>query len=436
MTRTLGLGMAGFLLLGCTPLTGGQGGGGGGMLGATGSTGSTSATTGDSGTPAETTTTTAADSTTGSTTEAPPADDTMSSSGGEPQPFFRRELTIHADEVPGDAPLEDFTVLVTFMGDDGLRHVDAGGNVLELDAADLVFRDASLQPLARDLVSYAPESGRMAFWVRVPEVAADVDTTLWLDYGASSLVGQSPPGAWNEGYVGVWRFEGDVSDGGEVPDSSASGHHGTAIDMSAANGVPGRVGRGVSFTQATAAIRVSGAGLDLPGPVTLEGWGRMNGPLATSGFQRLFHKGGDAYPPLALLVADATYLLGDATVLVNYAEPVDYVDLSYTVPGFAYEQWHHYAAVVGGPGDEVVLFVDGARVASTTFADPITTGLDDDLYFGNWGVQSGGTRQWNGVLDELRYSSVARSDQWLEASFRTQAQPQMFCTVGAEQAMQ
>lgn len=423
--------------IGCTPFAGGQGSGTGSVAEGTGTeaTGSTTAAPDPTSSPDATTTPGPTDgSTTVGTTTA--LDTTATSDSGEPEPFFRREVVIHGDQVPGDDPLLDFTVLVLFGGDAGMSHVGAGGHVLELDAADVVFRDAAMEPLARERVSYVPASGRFGFWVRVPAVAADADTTLYLDYGAPSLVGLSPAVAWNDDFVGVWHFEGNVADGGIILDSSALGSHGNAVNMDASNGVPGRVGQGVSFTQPNAAVWIGGGVLDLPGPLTFEGWGRMDGPLAANGYQRLFNKGGELDRQLTLWVSDPTVvtrevLFGELILGVNYEEPFDFLELDYPIPSFAYGQWHHYAAVVGGPADDVALFVDGVRVVDAVFADPVHTGFAN-LYFGNWDVE-GASRRWNGVIDEFRFSDVARTDAWIEAGYRTQAMPQAFCTVGDEQ---
>lgn len=425
------------LALACTPNTGGILMTSGDLMPSTGAeattTGgaSTTAPDGTTADPVEGDSTTDASTTDASTTAA----DTTSSESGEPEAFYRREIVLAGDTVTGDDPLLDFTVRVAFGGDDGMAHVGSGGHVLELDGADMVFRDADLQPLAREL-TYFPESGRFTAWVRVPELATDAPTTLYLDYGARSLVGQSPFDAWNDAYVGVWHFEDDVMDGGAIVDSSVHGHHGTALALDASNAVVGRVGQGVSLTQPTAAIRVGGGALDLPGPLTFEGWGRMDGPLPSEGFQRLFQKGGEGGNPLILWVGDPTlapaHPFGDFTLGVNFEEQV-WIEVEHSIPGFGYGQWHHYAAVVGGPGDEIVLFVDGVRVTSEVFDDPVAIGYPN-LYFGNRDTV-GTSRQWNGVIDEFRFSDVARSDAWIEASWRNISELASFVTVGPEQAM-
>jgi hypothetical protein len=422
---------------GCTPFTGGQGSATGSVAESTSEPAGSSTTAADPMTSLDVTTTpetsdepTTTPPTTGDTTAT---NTTGTSDSGEPEPFFRREIVIHGESIPDGEPLVDFPMLLSSPADGALAHVSEGGNVLDLTGADLVFRDQAMVPLAREIVSYAP-SGRTTIWVRVPAIATDADTTIYVDYGAASLIDLSPPDAWNDGYVGAWHFEDTVADGGIILDSSASENHGTAMNMDAGNGVDGHTGRGVSFTQADAAVLIGSGGLDLPGPMTFEGWGRMDGPIATEGFQRLFHKGGTDESPLFMWVGDPSVGLGDITFLVNYTDNFTYGLWHYeSIPAFDYGQWHHYAGVVGGPGGETSLFVDGVEISSGTYAEPIWTGYAN-LYFGNRDT-SGPSRQWNGVIDEYRFSSVARSDTWIGASFANQSSPTTFSTVGPEQTL-
>ncbi|MCX4247178.1 DUF2341 domain-containing protein [Paraliomyxa miuraensis] len=429
------VGLCGPFALGCSPYGGGVSMSSGVLGNSTGDTDGTTSPTGDP----ELTSADAADTTAGPSTatittsaSASASDTADTADTGMLEPFYRREIVIAAAEVPGTQPLLDFTALIAFAGDEGLRDVASGGHVLEPDGADLVFRDANLQPLARELVSYAAGSGRFVIWVRIPEIAADVDTTIYLDYGAPSLVDLSPTNAWNDAYRAVWHFEEPVVEGGQIRDSSDHGNHGTATNMDASNGgMGGRVGRAVSFSQPNATIVIGNGGLDLPGPVTFEGWGRMDASYA--GWQRLFHKGTELDFPLSMGVGDsATGQLGTAYLAVNYLS-IPSVDLEYPIPGFAYGQWYHYAGVVGGPGNDVALFVNGVRVLSTTFTNPIETG-HALLHLGNMSA-TGSSRLWSGMIDELRFSNVARSDAWIEAGFRNTSTPTSFAKVGTEQPM-
>ncbi|MCX4247177.1 DUF2341 domain-containing protein [Paraliomyxa miuraensis] len=430
---TLGIvGVLGLVVLGCTPNPGGIGSSDDTQTGTTAAdTSGGPSTTASADTSNPTTSGSVDDSTT------VPTVSTSSSDSGEPEAFYRRELTIHGETLTNEGPLRDFTVRVMITGDMGLRHVDAGGHVLDADGADLVFRDPDLQPLGRELMSYGADSGRLAAWVKVPEISTDEPTTIYLDYGAPSLVGASLDQAWNDDYVGVWHFEDVVLDGGPILDSSIAGNDGIARNMDDIDGgIAGRAGSGVSFSKSNAAIEITGGGLDLPGPLTFEGWGRMTGQLTSNGFQRLFHKGGATAAPLLLWVGDPTvepiHPFGRYTLGVNQLTAQQF-ELAYAIPAFSYSDWHHYAAVIGEPGTDAVLFVDGVRVAADTIDDLVDTG-HSTLYFGNQD-DMGLDQHWSGFVDEFRFSNVARSDAWIEAGFRTIDDPTGFAAVGPEQSL-
>ena len=58
---------------------------------------------------------------------------------------------------------------------------------------------------------------------------------------------------------------------------------------------------------------------------------------------------------------------------------------------------------------------------------------DDDLILGNAGVNatSSGAYAWPGKIDEVRISSVARSEDWLKATYDTVKNNATFTTYGA-----
>ncbi|MBA4542004.1 phage tail family protein [Thermoactinomyces daqus] len=67
--------------------------------------------------------------------------------------------------------------------------------------------------------------------------------------------------------------------------------------------------------------------------------------------------------------------------------------------------WHHVA--IRWNGMDVALFIDGAQAASATLADAVAFTGATKLYVGS---RNDGTLQWNGLLDDLMISNIARSD--------------------------
>jgi hypothetical protein len=48
------------------------------------------------------------------------------------------------------------------------------------------------------------------------------------------------------------------------------------------------------------------------------------------------------------------------------------------------------------------------------------------------GYGHNGSNPYGGCMDEIRFSTVARSTDWMKATYNTQYQPQVFAVVGSE----
>jgi hypothetical protein len=44
------------------------------------------------------------------------------------------------------------------------------------------------------------------------------------------------------------------------------------------------------------------------------------------------------------------------------------------------------------------------------------------------------TRQFNGFIDEVRVSNIARSSDWINTEYKNQNNPAVFYTIGSEQS--
>ena len=106
-------------------------------------------------------------------------------------------------------------------------------------------------------------------------------------------------------------------------------------------------------------------------------------------------------------------------------------DDSYSVIG----QWVHLTATytLGGTND-IDAFIDGTEVPFTQSASSGNfmwdTGVTDDIGRARYEVWTGYT---DGVIDEIRWSKVVRSDAWIKTSFNTMNDPSSFFNIGPEE---
>lgn len=339
----------------------------------------------------------------------------------------RLPLTVPAGRVQGEAALEDFPLYVTLMHDE-LRSVSAGGQVRSPDGDDLELRRSGEDtPLAHELVSYQPSTGEVALFVRVPLLSATSDNVVYVYFGSDEV--SEPPTArpedvWEPGFRAVWHLD-EIATNGDVRDSTDQ-NHGRARNLDDDDVRGGVLGGAVDFEQTNQAIHVESTDLDRSGTLTVEAWARLDGDTQHD-FPRIYQKGTSAVGRSVELMVNTSFQ--GATVIFRTTFNTNGHSPQYDMPAFQYGEWHHYVGVFDDEADEIRIYLDGQRVVTEPQPLTVRTGLSDH-WIGNWNASTGDTRHWEGRIDEVRISSVARSDAWIAASHENQLAPAAFYDVG------
>jgi uncharacterized delta-60 repeat protein len=137
---------------------------------------------------------------------------------------FRKKITIQASQVTGTSDLLDFPVLINLPTDTELAASARN------DGFDISFTSSDgLTQLSHQIERFDGGTGELVAWVKVPVVAWDTDTDIYLYYGNPTAANQEDPdGVWDANYMGVWHL--DESGTGalfEYRDSTANANHGT-----------------------------------------------------------------------------------------------------------------------------------------------------------------------------------------------------------------
>ena len=82
----------------------------------------------------------------------------------------------------------------------------------------------------------------------------------------------------------------------------------------------------------------------------------------------------------------------------------------------------------------ITFYVNGAPDGTPAYAGTLPSSGTEPLQIGNYGQLSGGVFPFNGTVDEVRISSVARTGDWMRAEYNNQRSPSTFYAVGAEQS--
>lgn len=329
---------------------------------------------------------------------------------------------LHVQELAAGAavsggPHADFPALVALTAD-WLRTTDAGGRVAHPSGSDLWFSEdaTGTAPLAYEVEAYDSAAGELVAWVKVPLLAAG--TTVYLHAGDPALTTSraDPHEVWTAGYASVWHLTGDA-----IVDATEQTTPGASNQTSPASG---QIAAARSFAGASASIVVAATPVIdnvFAGGGTAEAWFFATG-WGDNNLGRIFDKGSGSTVAIGMCnaVVPAAFLFGHgfSSSGPNWCTPQGSLTLN---------RWTHVATVYddGLTTNTPAIYIDGMLQAVTT---PVVTGTgrsdaDTDLFIGN---RTTGGRAFEGALDELRLSRVARSAGWIATTAANQRDPAAF----------
>jgi hypothetical protein len=328
---------------------------------------------------------------------------------------YVRAINIEGDYVQG-GPHDEFPVFFDSTVDSGLqdelRTVGNGGEVQSPDGYDIVFADQSGNQYAHEIELYEPSTGKYIAWVKVDLTGND--QIIYIYYGSTDITDEDPDkdtqdviAVWDSDYVGVWHLNEDPTSGNTVHDSTSYGNNGTTRDdMSAGDLVDTALGKGYYFDGDGDTIRIPGfdPSLDITDSITMQTWVDLD---STDYYHVFFSKGSysDTYSFFIKINREVGYYLNG----ICYEWTGDYIS------------WNWQFLAITWNGSRVRTLIDGNEVDSRFRSGTITTnnlalwiGSHDD-YDHIWGI-----------LDEVRLSQIARSNDWLKTEYNNQKTPGNF----------
>ena len=342
-----------------------------------------------------------------------PADDSMMN-GGEPTIIttgFRRTLDVNDGLVSGSHT--NFPMLVDLSGT-WLRTEANGGRVKFDDSRDIRFSaDADgTALLVHEVEAYSPTNGELRAWIRVPTLSSS--TVIYMHYGdPAATASGDPKTVWTtSGFAGVWHMHDPIAD--------ASGQN-TAVTIAQTSAMTGKIGGGRRFDGSSGSIDVGSAAVidDIfMGGGTVEAWFNMEGP-GENGAGRIVEKGG--------------WTITFQNDRLRFYFDWTGSDGDWETPAApSVNNWHH-VAIIYAVGNTASIYLDGT-LATNTVSTPTGTPFNDandPLKIGN---RPQDDRTFNGILDELRFSTGSRMPGWITTSYQNQLAPRTFVVPGPEEA--
>jgi hypothetical protein len=309
---------------------------------------------------------------------------------------FKRQLTINN---AGLSALTDFPVLVV-LNSSRIRYSTTG--------ADLRFTDTSANPLAYEIETWNP-AGTSYVWVKIPAIAAGTTTSFWmLHSNPAASDAQTPTAVWDASFVGVWHLV-DAHDSTGKNTSTNSG----------ATATTGQIGGAMAFDGGASHYIDTGYNSNLS-HWTIEAWGKPTngaafGSTASAWVARF---------PNYLMLWDCYTSAFCHTVLYNYNSGANTASVSYSATTGA---WNYLVGTYDGA--TLSSIVGGSSTNSVGNANTPT----GSTYSAKIGAREDLSQPAIlGSIDEVRISSIARSADWIKATYKTGTDA--YLTYGAEQA--
>ena len=333
-----------------------------------------------------------------------------------------RSLTIDHTKVPSTQT--NFPVLVSLSGTE-FKTLGNGGHVANANGYDIGFYSDSggTTKLKWEMEKYDGAAGTVVAWVKIPSASSSSDTVFYMFYGDTGIsTDQSDPTAvWDSHYLGVYHYpDGSTL---SLKDSTAHGNDWTMTGtVSAASG---QIDGCASFPNNASNRLTKSAAIVSGYPITVEALVKCPSDVTTEQeVASLWSSAGsgtgyDVGHWLGVANGEAWVLSGDNNNWVIAWKS-----------GVNANTWTHIAGVWLNDNSRTAYLNGSAGTTNTT--NRTVTSIDRASVGCYQGFGYSGVNPFNGLIDELRFSDVARSAGWLLASSNNQLDPGMFITVGTE----
>ena len=335
---------------------------------------------------------------------------------------YRKAITIAHTKVTGSQ--SGFPVLISLASDSGLQaRARSDGDDILFTSSDGTTR------LSHEIETYSGSTGLLIAWVKVPSLTSGSDTVLYMYYGnPDAPTQQGSTSVWDTNFRGVWHLS--EMTGSKRHDSTVNRN-----DLSDINRVtlsPGKIDGSARFAAASSqrlTIPDAGqTGLDITGPITMEAW-VSTGQVGDGPYYFIEKAKGSCSsgePPYYFRLNDGNTAYERENALVNGACGGTGLGINGPMTSISAGTWNHLVAVYDGSSLRV--YKNGIQTNSRPYSSGIYNS-DGDLNIGG----RSRTQYFDGLLDEVRISSAARSLEWIQTEFNNQNSPSTFAYVWGEE---
>ena len=274
---------------------------------------------------------------------------------------------------------------------------------------------------------FSKEENSLVAWVKVPILSSSVDTEFYMHYTNSARKRtNNPKDAWDSNFVGVWHL-GDSESG--VLDST--GNNDMTKTSNAPVEVDGKINKAQQFdrTNRTYAECSTPDALAITDDLTMQAWIY---PFETTGTNTQFIMARNTITTniyYGIYRTNGTTNLGYVNVYIH-GQAAGVIGISTPYP---VNNWYHLVVTYSKPTLKAYL---NGELVNTTSINPTGTGEGNFINIGarsNTADGTGSALGFNGNIDEVRISNIARNADWIATEYANQNDPNSFYSIIIEE---
>ncbi|MFX0086837.1 MAG: LamG-like jellyroll fold domain-containing protein, partial [Candidatus Hodarchaeota archaeon] len=325
---------------------------------------------------------------------------------------FRKTIIIHSSQVKEN--LTSFPVLLDLYDSDLKNVAQANGN-------DIIFMDCFGNKLDHEIEhfdrDYNSTHSHLVSWVKL-NLSSTYETVFSMYYGNPYVDTQeTSENVWDENFIGVWHFS---EKSGIRYDSTRNHHDGGPQNFDNDEATIGQINGADQFDAVNDYIDTYKypfeLGLDGKNPKTISMW------VNTKDFNEggIFEFG---------QYASMKYLAIRASSSPNVWS-IDWGGFSHDFNIISLNQWVYFVITYEEPIINIYGKSTGTKILETQISKSINLNIGDKVTL-KFGMAS--DNFFNGTIDEVRVSNVARSVAWIKAEFSNQRDPSSFYSIGVQE---
>ncbi|MFA6007091.1 MAG: DUF2341 domain-containing protein [Candidatus Shapirobacteria bacterium] len=294
--------------------------------------------------------------------------------------------------------LTDFPVLIKLNKDSDIDYAKT-----KTAGADIRFTDADGMVLNYEIEKW-DETGSSYIWVKVPQIEANSSTDyIYMYYGNSEAIdSQNKTGVWDSNFLGVWHA--DDSSLTSLEDSTSNNKDGTKQSSNQPSYTSNGIIAGAQTYNQSLSRTATSIGNTLT-DFTVEVWYKDDRVI--TGYERLADKN----------YSDGFWFGRNSSSANSWGGGVRENGGSYGVfVTLSDGDWHQISSIRSGTTH--FIYGDGVSVGAS---NPVSALPLDATNFaiGGYGNNGNPSQGFGGTIDEVRFSSSARSKAWIAASYKS-----------------